>query len=372
MRRILFICTILFLTTTAYALDDPVAVELHYQSGVKFFKRGLYDRATVEFERTLALDSKHEEAKAYLEEIKARDARVKSVDAKQSKDKEVQNLYRQGRELYGKRDFQAAKEVFEKILTLKPVDDFASFYKERCEIFISRKLAKEKKIQEKEQLKEQKKQERLDCKKEKEMKVLQRQAMLAQRAKGRKERLVVKEVAAEIKEEKREEKRTSAVTKEEQRELKLQVRQEKIDARRQAKEERKFAAVARREEKQQIKEAKREEKRIARETVLEERAEKKQERKDRKKEVLKNKEEALEQKKERTEELKNIKEMFLKGVEQYGHKDYVLAIATFQDVINAELASEKTYSRAAGRLMDKAKNRLKQLESAETTETESP
>lgn len=327
-KRVWMCIFVVFFWSVAFnleALDDPVAVELHYQSGVKLFKRGFYDRATAEFERTLASDPDHEEARAYLEKIKALDERTRSVNAEQSKDEEIRKLYRQGRDLYGQHDFEAAKGVFEQILTLKPVDDFASFYKERCEIFIARKLAKEKKTQEKERLKKQREQGRLDRKQEKEMKALQRQAMLTQRSKAPK-----------------------------------------------AREERKAAAVARREEKIQIKEAKKEEKRIAREGVREERAQRQEGRKSRKKEALKNKEESREQKKERIEERKNTRELFLKGVEQYGRKDYTAAITTFQDVIDTEAPSEKTYSSAAGRLMDKAKTRLQQVETSAASETRSP
>ena len=39
-------------------------------------------------------------------------------------------------------------------MELKPIDDFASYYKERCEIEIGRKLAREKKIEDKKRLKE--------------------------------------------------------------------------------------------------------------------------------------------------------------------------------------------------------------------------
>jgi len=38
-------------TEAAPEAADPVVVELHYQNGVKFYKRGLYDKAADEFEK---------------------------------------------------------------------------------------------------------------------------------------------------------------------------------------------------------------------------------------------------------------------------------------------------------------------------------
>ena len=51
----------------ARAAVDPVVVEVHYQNGVKFYKRGLYKKAVRELENTLSLDPENREAKEYLQ-----------------------------------------------------------------------------------------------------------------------------------------------------------------------------------------------------------------------------------------------------------------------------------------------------------------
>ena len=134
---------------TEAALDpaaDPVVVELHYQNGIKFYKRGLYDKATEEFEKTLKLDPANAEAKDYLLKLKNQQGQEKIVDGKLSKDAPIRDLYEEGKRLYQKHNYEEAIKVFNKILELKPIDDFASYYKERSEIEIGRKLAREKKI----------------------------------------------------------------------------------------------------------------------------------------------------------------------------------------------------------------------------------
>ena len=66
------------------------------------------------------------------------------------------------------------------------------------------------------------------------------------------------------------------------------------------------------------------------------------------------------EKQEKKQEQKNIKELFLKGVEEYGRKEYESAIASFEAVIEAESNGRKLYSSSAARLMDKTKMKMKE------------
>ncbi len=136
------------------AAIDPVVVEVHYQNGVKFYKRGLYKKAVRAFENTLSLDPQNSEATDYLQKAKAAAENEQVKDARASKTDEIRKLYEEGKSFYLKRDYKAAIDVFNEILSVKPIDDFASFYKERCEIMIARQLAREKKVEDKETGKE--------------------------------------------------------------------------------------------------------------------------------------------------------------------------------------------------------------------------
>ena len=370
------------LTSVLEAATDPVVVELHYQNGIKFYKRGLYDRAIQELEKTLALDPQHAEAKEYLGKIEALKNEKKTVEATMSKDAQLRELYEEGRRRYARGDYEAASEVFNKILEIKPIDDFASFYKERCEILIGRKLAREKKIENRETLKEQKIQERLYRKKAIEQKKLERQEMLKKRAEINEERLQAKQERAqqwlkektEVKTKEKEEnvvkiqegqekqetpKESIKDQKKQAKEQKLAEQQEKIEAKKKLKEERRAAveqrradkvaqrqeALARKEEVRQAKLEAEKTRKVAQSVIKEEKILKK-----------KNiKEGAL----QRKEALVHNKELYLQGVEDYAKKHYQEAIESLQAVLDAERSGEKIYSNAAQRLMDKVKMKLK-------------
>ena len=63
------------------------------------------------------------------------------------------------------------------------------------------------------------------------------------------------------------------------------------------------------------------------------------------------------------QEQKDLKELFLKGVEEYGRKEYETAIATFQSVIESESAnSKKLYSGSSQRMIDKTRLKMKQTQ----------
>jgi len=147
---------------------DPVVVELHFQNGVKYYKRGLYDRAVEEFEKTLSMEPEHEEAKIYLEKVRLIQKNQTKVEAKASKNAELKQLYEDGRRLFAAHKYQETIDICNKILQIKPIDDFASYYREESEIMISRQLKREKKAQDKEKAKESRKQAKIDKAQERE------------------------------------------------------------------------------------------------------------------------------------------------------------------------------------------------------------
>lgn len=333
---------------TAEAAVDPVVVELHYQNGIKFYKRGLYEKAIQEFEKTLSLDPNHAEAKGYLGKAKAVRENKEVVDVKMSRDSEVKKLYEEGRTRYRARDYEGAQEIFKKILEIKPVDDYASFYKERCEIFIARDLAKQRKIEEKERLKQEKARERSTKRDEGEMKKLQRQAILkkrtqitqehrqAQEGKQKEKGVAIKEASVSVKETtqaKNEEKQASA---------------------KKAREEKLAAANERRKEKSELKEEKISEKK---ESI----AEKKESKENRKKEKADRTKKRKVNVTMSDEELKNIRVLYLEGVAQYGRRQYQEAITSLEAVIETESQAQNIYSNAAKRLMEKAKKKQQQV-----------
>lgn len=318
---------------TVEAAVDPVVVELHYQNGIKFFKRGLYEKAIQEFEKTLSLDPNHAEAKGYLEKVKAVRENKEVVDAKMSKDAEVKKLYEEGRTRYRARDYEGAQEIFKKILEIKPVDDYASFYKERCEIFIARNLAKQRKIEGKEKAKQERAQERSAKRDEGEMKKLERQAILkkrqqisqerrqAQEERQKEEGAAIKDVSVSVKETTQAKKEKKQASAKQAKEEKLALKQEKAKAEQKAKEEKTAALNERRKEKSD-----RTKKRKVNVTMSD-------------------------------EELKNIRALYLEGVAQYGRRQYQEAIASFEALIEAESQAQNIYSNAAKRLMEKAKKK---------------
>ncbi len=317
---------------------DPVVVEVHYQNGVKFYQRGFYDRAVQEFEKTLSLEPEHAEAQEYLDRARALAAAQTRVGAQKSRSQELESLYTEGKRLYAQRDYKAAIEVFEKILEEKRVDDFASFYKERCEILISRELAREKKKEAKLKAKEDAQIRKEEMKKDKAIERAENKAIAQKRRNDRKEGLSQSERKADI-----EEKRAA-----------------KLDAKRQAKEEKLAAKQQARDEKSAAQTARREEKLAARQEKRSEKQEKQTARKA-EKAVLKGEAPQIEIVAPSSDVLTN-KELFVRGIEEYGRKDYELSIATFQQLVESEQSGRKLYSNSAKRLMDKAKKKMKAAE----------
>lgn len=349
------------------AAVDPVVVEVHYQSGVKFYKRGLYDKAAREFKKTLALDPSNAEAREYLEETQRLLEKDATFDAGRSRNEEIRSLYEEGRRLYGQRDYRAAIEVFDKILTLKPIDDFASYYKERSEMLLGRQLAKEKKLEDRRRQKEARAREAAALKEKKREARAMRAAGKAVPPKGREgtvektlnreegKRVYPQTLALEKEDrltEKERRRQEKIVQKEEKRRRKLEEKAERLKKRQERMEAKRAAAEERRAQKIEARQEKIDRKRQTRESASQgkaaEREMKRQEKKDRK---------AVRQ--EAIQERRDNKALFLQGVQEYGRKQYSLAVDTFQAVIDAEKKSGKVYTNSAKRLMLKAQDRLK-------------
>lgn len=306
----------------AWAAVDPVTVEVHYQNGVKYFKRGLYDKSIQEFEKTLSLDPAHPEAKAYLDKVRAFQKQQKPVEPQVSKDVEVRQLYETGRDLYRRGDYEEARKTFDRVLEIKAVDDFASYYREQCEIYIARKLAREKKVvqkalkKEKAQQEKQRKEDALSEKRAARDQVLSKRAAIKQGARRSNDG---QDLGAG--------KSRAAV---EQGEVPTSRRHEKIlvKAEREARVRQEKAALS-------------EARKMEKDQALSKKIEKKQD-------VEKAR-----------EERQGHKEIFIRGVEEYGRKEYEAAIASFNEVIEAEKGGARIYSSSARRLKNKAELRLK-------------
>lgn len=154
-KRILTSAVILFtVACAAYSAADPVIVEFHYQNGIKFYKRGMYERARQEFKKTLTLDEGHKEAKEYF--LKLEKMRLTREDGSYVEDGTSDAGFRsrleEGKRLYRSGDYEEAIRVFDKVLEDKHIDSAASFYRERCETLLARRLKKEAKAGEKKKL----------------------------------------------------------------------------------------------------------------------------------------------------------------------------------------------------------------------------
>jgi len=326
---------------------DPVAIEVHYQSGVKYFKRGLYDKAIQEFEKTLRMEPQHEEARAYLAQVRELQKAHRPAEARASQDAEVRKLYDEGRRLYRARDYEEAIEVFNKILSIKPIDDFASYYRERSEILLSRKIAREKKQEARRRRPEEKREAQEAARKKKEA---------APPAKKEAQGTVTAALdGAE----------SPAASRERKRQEKLQLKEERRQEKLRLKEDKRAQARRRREAKQQAREERRQEKlrlkedkRARKESHVrakEEKAAAAQERREQEEARALDKRAAN---KRLREERRQNKERFLEGVKAYGRKEYKAAITAFKDVIKAEERTGALYTRPANRLIDKSRKRL--------------
>ncbi len=349
----------LFLTAPGAAgAADPVAIEVHYQSGVKYFKRGLYDRAIQEFEKTLEMDPQHEEARAYLVQVRELQKTYRPAEARASEKAEIKKLYKEGRRLYRAQEYEKAIDVFNKILSLKPIDDFASYYRERSEVLLAAKIAREKKMEERQTRLEEKKRSRAARRKKREIPPSAKKeavSAVAAALDNAGSAVLARERRDEEKLGLKEEKRTEA---RQRREAKLQAKEEQRQEKRRIKEDRRAEAQRRREVKEKAKEEKRQEKlarRKGRQRVRQEAVATAEGQREQAGESIRDKREA---RKNLREDRRQTKERFLEGVKAYGRKEYKTAIAAFKDVIKAEKKSGVLYTRSATRLLDKARKRL--------------
>lgn len=380
---------------TAVWAADPVVVELHYQNGIKYYRRGLYDKAIQEFEKTLSLDPQNQDARIYLQKVQLIKKNQTAGDVQQTRDTEAKELTRQAKEFYKTGQYQEAIDTFNKVLEIKPIDEYASFYKERSEIFLSRKLAREKKIQNKQALKEARQKAKEDKIAEKKELALKRKearhiAGLPAKAENR-ESLIEHDLASyETESEsravpqgegepllnKKEQIRQDRLAeKERKRQEKLQTKEDKkkeaqdrVAAKKAVAADRKQAKIDKQKEEQFRKQEAREEKRQARidskkalrERKKIEREHKQQEAVAKKESIQLEKEQKKTVRKETAQERAENKQLFLRGVELYSRRQYDESIAAFNEVIQKEdEAKTMIYSNTAKRMMQKAQERLK-------------
>jgi len=372
-KKHILLSLVIFLSAGVFAVEayDPVVIELHYQNGIKFYKRGLYERAIQEFEKTLSLDPGHAEAKEYLAKVKEEKGKLTRVDSKKSTRVELDSLYKEGKKRYAKHDYNGALEIFEDILKIKPIDDYASYYKERCEILISHQLEREKKLEDKKRRVEQarenkiKAQEAVKAKKAEKAQMLAKRRSINQERRGRMEEKMAtakdaavereiaglkgaQELAPVIEEPVLQEAPEPAPVKSKKEILREQKRLEKEAkaAEKKAKiQEKRDAARIAREEKIEAKKAEREEKL-----------------------ALKRQEKENVKKTQATPSALENKALFLKGVEEYGRKEYDTAIESFKELIQIESSGRKLYTNSAKRLMEKAKKKMEKTEIKEKDE----
>lgn len=357
------------------AAVDPVVVELHYQNGVKYYKRGLYEKAIQEFDKVLSLDPENKEAAEYREKVKSFSEKKQLVDARSSRDEVIQKLTKEGKSRYGKRDYLGAIETFNQVLELKPIDDVASEYKEKCEAAIGKGLTHDRKIEEKKKQKERAKEARLAKIEEKNAKEFARKKMLADRSRINEERRQAREekaralkapkeeVKVEIEEELGEEIKEEAggtteaieeaieetVVVSQEAEAPAKEAQDKREARLQEKQQKRQEALdLRRQRLAEARERKEEKAEAAREA--------------RRKKLAAKKERAQEKKDAREvsqEEARNVKALYLEGVENFGRHQFEAAVNLFEAVIDAEKAAKKkVYTTSAQRFKDRAQKRL--------------
>lgn len=359
------IAIFLFVATSAaaWAAVDSVETEVHFQNGIKYMKRGLYEKSIREFEKTLALDASYEEARAYLEQVKELYRQASPVDAKASEDTAMRALYREGRSFYRKGAYESAIEVFTKILEKKPIDDYASYYRERSEIMISRRQAKERRVADKERKLQEKARQKELNQQAKAQKKMEREEKLQKRAMIQEERRQARQVARQgqrkpgIKEEEKADKAARVMAAVDT-DKPLTPREEKILAKKQRRAEAERRAEERRWEKLQAKENRIQARDGAR-ARAEQKVEARQESKKAQQDKVREKKAAERMDRELSaEQRRQNKEIFISGVEAYGRKDYETALTTLSQLIEAEKESGLVYTSTAKRMIEKAQKRL--------------
>jgi len=311
------------------------------------------------------LEPQHEEARAYLAQVREMQKTYRPAQARASENAEIQKLYDEGRRLYRTQKYEEAIEVFNKILSLKPIDDFASYYRERCEILLARKIAREKKLEERQRRLEEKKEDRSARSEKKKAAVTSPEESASAgtaalddsegpaggRERKGEEKLQLKEERRQEKLRIKAEKRAQAARRREAKRLaKEERRQEKL----RLKEEKRAEAQRRREEKQRAKDEKLARRQTHR-TAKEEKVAAAQTRREQEEVRLLDKRTA---RNKLNEERRQIKDRFLEGVTAYGRKDYKTAMAAFRDVIQAEKKTGLRYTRSADRLIEKSRKKL--------------
>ena len=100
----------------ASSLKEAI-VNMHYERGLRLYKKVQYERAIEEFMSTLELDPDHAQARKYL------------AAAIKKKNKEIADeLYKQASAYYKEKDYQRALDTYKEVLEVMPEDGY-SLYK---------------------------------------------------------------------------------------------------------------------------------------------------------------------------------------------------------------------------------------------------
>ena len=94
-----------------------VIVNMHYERGVRLYKKGHYDRAIEELMRAIEINTDHKKARKYL-----------SAAIKKKNKEIVDGLYKDASAYYQQKKYQEALDTYKKVLEIMP-DDGYSLYK---------------------------------------------------------------------------------------------------------------------------------------------------------------------------------------------------------------------------------------------------
>ncbi len=101
-------------------------VEQYYNEGLKAYREGLLEEALTKWSKALELDPENEKTKSFYNMAQ------KEVRVKKEKEQEIQNWYQTGVDYFLKEEYNKAVKEFEKILAINPQHQQAKEMIEKC------------------------------------------------------------------------------------------------------------------------------------------------------------------------------------------------------------------------------------------------
>ena len=114
---------------------DASLIKMHYDRGIKFYKKAEYDKAIREFNSVLYFDPDHAKAKKYL------DASIKRKNKKI-----VTKLYKEADAYYKQKEYQKALDSYEEVLRVIPDDGYALYKIEIMKAKIEKQIRLDKSV----------------------------------------------------------------------------------------------------------------------------------------------------------------------------------------------------------------------------------